>query len=76
VGRVYNGRERGMGSGTPAARTARTRRGIKTKKNMILSTEEHRKIGAELQKSARRVEIVVPTIGAIVLAVIIYFAIC
>lgn len=44
-------------------------------KKMILSTEEHRKIGAELQRSARIVEIVVPTIGAIVLAIII-FAIC
>lgn len=43
---------------------------------MILSTQDHRDIGADLQRSARRVEIVAPIIGAIVLAIIIYIAIC
>lgn len=41
-----------------------------------ISASEHRRLGAELERSARRVEIVAPIIGAIVLAIIIYLAIC
>ena len=41
---------------------------------MILSEQQNRIIGANMQRSARRVEIVAPIIGASVLAIIIYFA--
>ena len=47
----------------------------KNEKKMIISEQEHRRIGEELQRSARRVEIIAPIIVASVLAIIIYFAI-